>query len=377
MYANADKIDTDLCDVKYEELDLIDKWLISKYNTLVKNVRSSFDEYDLNKVVHFLTDFVCEDLSNWYIRRNRNRFWASELTTSKKAVYKTTYECLVGLSKLMAPIVPYLSEEMYRNLTNEESVHLSNYPVVNEEYINPLIEEKMDKVRDLISLGRNAREDSKIKVRIPLATVIIDGKLESLLGDLTSLITEELNVKTLEFTKDLSKYMNLTIKPNFRVAGSMFGKDIKAYQELLLNLSEEDKLKLNNKEELTVTFLDKDLTITSEMIDFRIEAKEGFDVAMNGRDFVILDTTLTEELLLEGMAREVVSKLQNMRKEMDLDIQDHINVLYSGSEKIKECFTKYENFIKQETLADSLSLEPTDSHFDINGEDCTLTVSKN
>ena len=277
----------------------------------------------------------------------------------------------------MAPIVPYLSEEMYRNLTNEESVHLSNYPVVNEEHINLTIEEKMDKVRDLISLGRNAREDSKIKVRIPLATVIIDGKLESLLGDLTTLITEELNVKTLEFTKDLSKYMNLTIKPNFRVAGSMFGKDIKAYQELLLNLSEEDKLKLNNKEELTVTFLDKDLTITSEMIDVRIEAKEGFDVAMNGRDFVILDTTLTEELLLEGMAREVVSKLQNMRKEMDLDIQDHINVLYSGSEKIKECFTKYENFIKQETLADSLNLEPTDSHFDINGEDCSLKVSKN
>ena len=131
----------------------------------------------------------------------------------------------------------------------------------------------------------------------------------------------------------------------------------------------------DNKEELTVTFQDKDLIITSEMIDVRIEAKEGFDVAMNGRDFVILDTTLTEELLLEGMAREVVSKLQNMRKEMDLDIQDHINVLYSGSEKIKECFTKYENFIKQETLADSLSLESTDSHFDINGEDCTLSIT--
>ena len=314
MYANADKIDTDECNVKYEDLDLIDKWLLSKYNTLVKNVRASFDEYDLNKVVHFLTDFVCEDLSNWYIRRNRNRFWDSHLTTSKKAVYKTTYDVLVGLSKLIAPICPYISEEMYRNLTNEESVHLSNYPVVNEEYINSTIEEKMDKVRDLISLGRNAREDSKIKVRIPLATVIIDGKLEDLLGDLTNLITEELNVKNLEFTKDLSKYMNLTIKPNFRVAGSMFGKDIKAYQELLLNLSEEDKLKLNNKEELNVSFQDKDLIITSDMIDVRIEAKEGFDVAMNGRDFVILDTTLTDELLLEGMAREIVSKLQTCVK---------------------------------------------------------------
>ena len=233
----------------------------------------------------------------------------------------------------------------------------------------------MDKVRDLISLGRNAREDSKIKVRIPLATVIIDGKLEDLLGDLTNLITEELNVKNLEFTKDLSKYMNLTIKPNFRVAGSMFGKDIKAYQELLLNLSEEDKLKLNNKEELNVSFQDKDLIITSDMIDVRIEAKEGFDVAMNGRDFVILDTTLTDELLLEGMAREIVSKLQNMRKEMDLDIQDHINVTYSGSDKIVECFTKYADFIKSETLANNLTLEESENHYDINGEDCTLSIT--
>ena len=169
--------------------------------------------------------------------------------------------------------------------------------------------------------------------------------------------------------------MNLTIKPNFRVAGSMFGKDIKAYQELLLNLSEEDKLKLNNKEELTVAFQGKDLTITNDMIDVRIDAKEGFDVAMNGRDFVILDTTLTDELLLEGMAREVVSKLQNMRKEMDLDIQDHINVTYSGTDKIVECFTKYADFIKSETLSDSLTLEENVNHYDINGEDCTLSLT--
>lgn len=377
MYANADKIDTSLCDVSYEELDLIDKWLLSKYNTLVKNVRASFDEYDLNKVVHYLTDFVCEDLSNWYIRRNRNRFWDSKLTTSKKAVYKTTYDCLVGLSKLMAPIVPYLSEEIYRNLTGEESVHLSSYPVVKEDYINASIEEKMDKVRDLISLGRNAREDSKIKVRIPLKMVIIDGKLEELLGNLTSLITEELNVKTLEFTKDLGKYMNLTIKPNFRVVGSMFGKDIKAYQELLLNLREEDKLKLNNQETLQVKFLDQDLVITPEMVDVRVEAKNGFDVAMNGRDFVILDTTLTEDLLLEGMAREMVSKLQNMRKELSLDIQDHIIVTYSGDETVAKCFKEYNEFIKNETLADEIILKESENHYDINGYDTTLDIKKN
>ena len=255
MYANADNIDIDDCDVCYNDLDLIDKWLLSKYNTLVKNVRAAFDEYDLNKVVHYLTYFVSEDLSNWYIRRNRNRFWASELTTSKKAVYKTTYDCLVGLAKLIAPITPYLSEEMYRNLTNEESVHLASYPVCHEEMINDDIESQMDLVRNLISLGRNAREDSKIKVRIPLNTVIIDGTLKEKLGDLAVLIKEELNVKNLEFTHDLSKYMNLTIKPNFRVVGSMFGKNIKAYQELLLDLSEADKLKLNSGDSLTTNFM--------------------------------------------------------------------------------------------------------------------------
>lgn len=254
---------------------------------------------------------------------------------------------------------------------------MSSYPVVKEDYINASIEEKMDKVRDLISLGRNAREDSKIKVRIPLKMVIIDGKLEELLGNLTSLITEELNVKTLEFTKDLGKYMNLTIKPNFRVVGSMFGKDIKAYQELLLNLREEDKLKLNNQETLQVKFLDQDLVITPEMVDVRVEAKNGFDVAMNGRDFVILDTTLTEDLLLEGMAREIVSKLQNMRKELSLDIQDHIIVTYSGDETVAKCFKEYNEFIKNETLADEIILKESENHYDINGYDTTLDIKKN
>lgn len=377
MYANADNIDIDDCDVCYNDLDLIDKWLLSKYNTLVKNVRAAFDEYDLNKVVHYLTYFVSEDLSNWYIRRNRNRFWASELTTSKKAVYKTTYDCLVGLARLIAPITPYLSEEMYRNLTNEESVHLASYPVCHEEMINEDIESQMDLVRNLISLGRNAREDSKIKVRIPLNTVIIDGTLKEKLGDLAVLIKEELNVKNLEFTHDLSKYMNLTIKPNFRVAGSMFGKNIKAYQELLLDLSEADKLKLNSGDSLTTNFMGEELVITPEMIDIRITAKDGFDVAMDGRDFVILDTTLTDELIIEGMAREIVSKLQNIRKELNLDIQDHIKVSYSGNEKIQNCMTTYEEFIKKETLTDSIIIEKTENHYDINGEDCTLKVEKN
>ena len=171
--------------------------------------------------------------------------------------------------------------------------------------------------------------------------------------------------------------MNLTIKPNFRVAGSMFGKNIKAYQELLLDLSEADKLKLNSGDSLTTNFMGEELVITPEMIDIRITAKDGFDVAMDGRDFVILDTTLTDELIIEGMAREIVSKLQNIRKELNLDIQDHIKVSYSGNEKIQNCMTTYEEFIKKETLADSIIIEKAENHYDINGEDCTLKVEKN
>ena len=243
--------------------------------------------------------------------------------------------------------------------------------------INEAIEEKMDLVRDLISLGRNAREEVKIKVRQPISEIIIYGKNKELIGDLTDLIKEELNVKNLEFTHDLSKYMNLTIKPNFRVAGSMFGKNIKTYQELLLDLSEADKLKLNSGDSLTTNFMGEELVITPEMIDIRITAKDGFDVAMEGRDFVILDTTLTDELIIEGMAREIVSKLQNIRKELNLDIQDHIKVSYSGNEKIQNCMTTYEEFIKKETLADSIIIEKTENHYDINGEDCTLKVEKN
>ena len=182
-YANIDKVDPRNFKVEYKDLEEIDKWLLSKYNRLVKNVTEAFEEYDLNKVVKYLTTFVGEDLSNWYIRRNRNRFWGSVLDNSKKSVYQTTYEVLIGLSKLLAPISPYISEEIYQNLTNEESVHLSSFPKCDESLIDLKLEEKMDLVRDIISLGRNAREEAKIKVRQPISEVLIDGKNKDILKD--------------------------------------------------------------------------------------------------------------------------------------------------------------------------------------------------
>ena len=199
MYANIDDINISECNIPLEKREDIDRWLISKYNKLLKYVTESYDEYDLNKVVRALTDFVSDDLSNWYIRRNRNRFWGSTLDDSKKSVYITTYEVLVGLSEMMAPIVPYLSEEMYTNLTGKESVHLADFPKYDETKIEELLEEKMDLVRELISIGRNIREEQKLRVRQPLSEILIDGKNSMVIGELTELIKEELNVKKVTY----------------------------------------------------------------------------------------------------------------------------------------------------------------------------------
>ncbi|MDE6292938.1 MAG: isoleucine--tRNA ligase, partial [Bacilli bacterium] len=227
MYANTDGIDIDECNVPYEKREDIDKWLLSKYHKLLKNVTESYEKYDLNEVVKAITSFVSDDLSNWYIRRNRNRFWSSELDDSKKSVYMTTYEVLVGLCKMCAPIIPYTTEEIYKNLTLEESVHLADFPKYDESLFNDEIEVKMDLVRDLISTGRYVREETKIKVRQPIAECLIDGKYEAILGDLVSLINEELNVKKVTYVDDLSKYMDFTIKPNFKVCGAKIGSKMK------------------------------------------------------------------------------------------------------------------------------------------------------
>lgn len=377
MYANADKIDPRTYEVKYEDLEEIDKWLLSKYNQLVKNVTASFDAFDLNKITKDITYFVSEDLSNWYIRRNRRRFWKSDADLSKKGVYQTTYQVLCGLCKLIAPIAPYTSEEIYTSLTDEVSVHLADYPVYDASKVNLSIEERMDQVRSLISLGRNAREDAKIKVRQPLNDVLIDGKNQAIIDDLLPLIKEELNVKNVTYTNDVSSYMDFILKPNFKVCGAMFGKNIKDYQELLNNLPESTKLALNNGEEVTTKFLDKDLVITKEMVDIRINAKPGFDVAMDASSFIILDTNLTDDLILEGIARELISKVQNLRKTYDFDIQDRISIYYHGDDLVKKSVASYNDFIKTETLATNIIEEEKGETYDINDHATTLDVTQN
>ncbi|MBR4351159.1 MAG: isoleucine--tRNA ligase [Bacilli bacterium] len=374
-YANIDKIDINECNIPYEDREEIDKWLLSKYNKLVRNVTKGYDEYDLNNVTRLITNFVSEDLSNWYIRRNRDRFWGSAIDNSKKAVYITTYEVLSGLCKLIAPIASFTAEELYSNLGFTTSVHLEDFPVCDEALINAEIEEKMDLVRDLISLGRNAREEVKIKVRQPISKIVLDGNKEEILGDLKELIREELNVKEIEFTKELDKYMTFEIKPNFKVCGKEFGPSIKELQEKLSNLSDDDKSKVVNKETITLNIAGEDKEITPEMVDIRINAKEGFDAAFMNNNFVIIDTVLTDELINEGIVRELISKVQNLRKEKDFNVVDRIKLIYSGD--IAYIIDNYKEIIMKETLANEIEVnDKLTKEYDLNGKIVKLDVKK-
>ena len=377
MYANADHVDPREYSINYEDRDLMDKWLLSKLNKLVKNVTNAYDNYDLTSVVRPVVEFLNDDLSNWYIRSNRRRFWESELTESKKSVYLTTYEALLTLVKLVAPIAPFITEEIYQKLTNNESVHLADFPTYNEEYINPEIEERMDLVRDICSLGRFAREDVKIKVRQPISEVILDAKKQELIGDLDSVIKEELNVKNINFITDMGSYMNYEIKPNYRLVGKMFGAKIKDFAEFLTTLSHDDVERLR-EESINVKFDNESLELLPEMVDIKVKVKEGFCSASNSKVFVILNTNLTDELILEGIAREIIRKVQSIRKEMDLNIVDKITIYYDGNEQIDDTINKYSDYIKNETLAtDIIKKANVSEKYDMNGILTELSVSKN
>lgn len=375
LYANTDEVDARKLKVKYDDLEEIDKWLLSKYNKLVKYTTGAYEEYDLNKVVRSITDFVSEDLSNWYIRRNRRRFWAHDLDTSKKAVYKTTYDVLVGLTKLIAPVVPFISEEIYTALTNKESVHLAKFPKCDDKLIDEKIEEKMDLVRDLISLGRNVREEAKIKVRQPISEAILDGKNKNIIGDLTELIKEELNVKEIKFADDLSIYMNYEVKPNFKVCGPLLGSSIKSFQGYVKNFNYGDIKNLEEGNEVKINLDGKEITITYDMLDVRITSKEGFNSTHEGNNFIVLNTTLNKDLINEGIARELISKIQQLRKNKDFNIVDRINIYYSHNDEIEEAIEEYRDMIMKDTLAEQID-ERNDltEEFNINGIEVKLDV---
>ncbi|ABR49253.1 isoleucyl-tRNA synthetase [Alkaliphilus metalliredigens QYMF] len=361
LYANNDGIDPNDFFIEYDQRPELDQWVLSKYNSVISDVEQNLAVYDLTKAVRKIQEFVNEDLSNWYIRRARRRFWASELDQDKKAVYNTTYEILVGVCKLVAPFAPFIADELHQKLTGEESVHLADYPVVDKARMDKRVEEKMDLVRDLVGLGRAGRAQTKIKVRQPLQKILVDGKYESLILDLVPLMKEELNIKEVVFEKDLQEYMNFNLKPNFKVAGPVLGGKIKSFGKALGQLdANEVAPKLEAGEKVEILLDGEAFELTKELVMINISAKEGFTVEMENNYFVILDTTLTQELIDEGFAREFISKVQQMRKNNDYEVMDHITIYFNGDEVVSNAVKIHGDYIMKETLAVSIEVVSED-----------------
>ena len=376
MYANADNIDPRDYDIPVKDRELIDRWLISKLNKLIRDVNKAYSEFDLNRVTKLIVPFLNDDLSNWYIRSNRRRFWDSELTDSKKAVYLTMYEALVALCKLCAPLTPYLTEEIYKNLTEEESVHLANFPTENTDLIDESVEERMDLVRDICSLGRFAREEVNIKVRQPISSLILPKSDEMIIGDLLPVIKEELNVKEVMFKPDMTEYLEYVVKPNFKVLGKDLGPKIKELQEVLSKLTSSEIATIS-EEGLVVKLAGEDFELNTENTIISIKQKEGYASQSNNRTIVVLETELTEELILEGLAREFVRKVQSLRKDLDFVITDHIKVYYNGSEKLEKMFELYKDYVMGEVLGDELIKDTNlEDKYNLNDEEVYIKVER-
>lgn len=351
LYADTDNVDPTSFFVEYKDRPEIDRWLISRFNSLVKYYNEQMEIFEYTSVSKKILDFLVEDFSNWYIRRNRRRFWKSEINNDKKSVYNTTYEVLVGLTKLLAPMIPFTTEEMYQKLVGDKSVHLALLPELDEALIDTKLEEKMDLARQIVTLGRASREDAGIKVRQPLSEILLDKKNEEIVGDLSYLIKEELNVKEVVFSDDLSEFMNYELKPNFKVAGSILGKKIGALGKELNSVNPKEFVEKLENGPVVLSLNGEDTEVLKDYVEIRISSKEGFDVSMDKNVFVILDTELNEDLIQEGYMREFVSKVQQMRKSNGYEVMDNIEISFEADEELFVALDKFKDEIMKETLA--------------------------
>ena len=379
LYANTDDINPREFYVEPKDRAELDCWILSKFNRLKQEIEQDLAVFEVTKVVRNIQDFVNEDLSNWYIRRSRRRFWETGLTEDKKSVYNTTYEILVELSQMIAPFAPYLSEEMYRNLTGNLSVHLSTYPVCDETMLDTALEEKMDLVKNLVTLGRASREKVKIKVRQPIQKVLVDASYEEIMGDLVPLMKEELNVKEVVFSSDLQQYISYRLKPNLPVLGRLLGAKMRFFQKELAQLDAKEVVEsLHLGKEVTMNLDGEPFTLSEEHVLITIDSKEGFDVESHEGLFIILDTQLTDELIEEGFVREFISRIQQMRKANDYEMMDHIRIFYTATETLTKAIENHAEFIKSETLADELVCEAKEGMKEetLNGEATSLFVER-
>ena len=378
LYSNTDDIDLSGMDVPYAHRSELDRWVLSKYNRLVRDVTADMDNYEHMKAVKKITEFVSEDLSNWYIRRARRRFYAEEMTEDKQAVFLTTYELLKGVALLSAPFAPFLSDEIYTKLTGEESVHLAFFPKADESLIDDSLEEKMELVRTVVTLGRGEREKEKIKVRQPLREILLDSRYEAQLSDMKSLIMEELNVKDVVFEKEMDTYLDYVLKPDFRKAGPVLGKKVNEFGKALAAADAKEMIaKLGTDGKILLRLGGEETEIPADLVDVRVTAKEGFAVGTERGVFVLLDTQLSPELLAEGLARELVSKVQQLRKQKDFDMMDHIELSVTCDEEAKEALEAYRDYIMKETLSDSfLYADGLPEEYSLNGHKAGISVRR-
>ena len=384
LYANIDDFDPTKYSLNYESLSPMDKWLLSKLNTLIATVDGNLAQFKIPEAANALEEF-CDELSNWYVRRSRERFWAKGMEEDKVNAYMTLYETLVTFTKLAAPLVPFITESIYRNLvcsvdaSAPKSVHLCKYPVSNPAYIIQDLEENMDEVLALVKLGRAAREKAQVKNRQPLSVMYISGG-KALEKQYESIVREELNLKSIAFKEDLSDFTAYIFKPQLKTVGPKYGKHL---QEIRTYLSELDsKAGVKALEEGAIRFTAKDGTaVELSREDLLIEStkKDGFITEEDGKYTVVLDTNLSEELKEEGFLREIISKVQTMRKEAGFEVMDRIHLSAKGNEKLIALMQKYEKELSSTVLADMLSFGELKGYvkdWDINGENVSLSVEK-
>ena len=384
LYANIDDFDPTKYSLHYESLSPMDKWLLSKLNTLIATVDSNLAQFKIPEAANALEEF-CDELSNWYVRRSRERFWAKGMEEDKVNAYMTLYETLVTFAKLAAPLVPFITESIYRNLVCSvddaapKSVHLCAYPISNPAYIIRDLEENMDEVLALVKLGRAAREKAQVKNRQPLSVMYISGG-KALEKQYESIVREELNLKSIEFKEDLSDFTAYIFKPQLKTVGPKYGKHL---QEIRTYLTELDsKTGIKALEEGAIRFTAKDGTaVELSREDLLIEStkKDGFITEEDGKYTVVLDTNLSEELKEEGFLREIISKVQTMRKEAGFEVMDRIHLSAKGNEKLIALMQKFEKELCKTVLANEIhfgDLKGYSKDWDINGEELSLSVEK-
>ena len=384
LYANIDAFDAAKYQLEYDKLPVMDKWLLSKLNTAVKEVDNHLEQYRIPEAARVLDNFV-DEMSNWYVRRSRERFWAKGMEQDKINAYMTLYTALVTICKCAAPMIPFMTEEIYRNLVCSvdkeapESIHLCDFPAADESMIDQKLEESMEEVLKIVVMGRAARNTANIKNRQPIGTMYV--KAEKVLDDFyQDIIREELNVKQIVFAEDVSAFTTYSFKPQLKTVGPKYGKQlggIKAYLASMDGSAAMETLKTAGA--LTFAVEGTEVSLAQEDLLIEMAQKEGFVAEADNYVTVVLDTNLTEELIEEGFVYEIISKIQTMRKDAGFEVMDHIKVTFNGNEKVAQIAERNEKVIAGKVLAQSIGTEgdlEVSKEWNVNGETVTIGIEK-